>query len=272
MDPVAWRRIRNRALILWALVIGSTIAFSIPSGPPPSPLAVLVWLAASGLAALLGLPLAFGLSYAVDWLHQRRQRRIQAEPSSRPTIAGALVPFRYSARQWKATGGILLFVSALMALAWLLPPPRGSPSIISTAFRWLTVAFAGLTVPLGLLRLRRITFEVDDRGIRTEGRFRPFDIPWDRLDRIEVVPQMGLRFALSAERGLPKGYALWRKERTVGGIMAPGAELGRREGARFEEALTAFATQHGIAVVEVSWRTARRWWKMRKRAESDRMS
>src|SRR3989454_3118891 len=211
MDPVAWRRIRNRALIVWAFVIGPTIAFSIPSGPPPSPLAVLVWLAALGLAALLVLPLAFGLSYAVYWLHQRPQRRIQAEPSSRPTIAGTLVPFRYSARQWRATGGILLFVSALMALAWLLPPPRDSPSIISTAFRWLTVAFAALTVPLGLLRLRRITFVVDDRGIRTEGRFRPFDIPWDGLDRIEVVPQMGLRFALSPESRLPKGYALWRR-------------------------------------------------------------
>ena len=272
MDPGTWRRIRNRALILWALFIGPTIAFSIPSGPPPSPLAVLVWLAALGLVALLVLPLAFGLSYADYWLHQWRQRRIQAKPSSRPTVADALLPFHYSARQWKATGGILLFASALMAFAWLLLPPRGSPSIISTVFRWLTVAFAAFIVPLGLVRLRRITFEVDDRGIRTEGRFRPFDIPWEGLDRIEVVPQMGLPFALSAERRLPKGYALWRKERTVGGIMAPGAELGRREGARFEEALTAFATQHGIAVVEVSWRTARRWWKMRKRAESNRMS
>src|SRR3989442_2035785 len=272
MDPVAWRRIRNRALILWALFIGPTIAFSIPSGPPPSPLAVLVWLAGLGLAALLGLPVAFGLSYADYWLHQWRQRRIQAEPSSSPTIAGALVPFRYQGWQWNATGGILLFVCVLMAFAWLLPPPRGSPSIIWMAFRWLTVAFAALTVPLGLVRLRRITFEVDDRGIRTEGRFRPFDIPWDGIDRIEVVPQMGLPFALSAERRLPKGYALWRKERTVGGIMMPGAELGRRAGARFEEALTTFATQHGIAIVEVSWRTARRWWKMRKRAESDGMS
>src|SRR5437870_6349792 len=156
MDPVTWRRIRNRALLLWALFIGPSIAFSIPSGPPPSPLAVLVWLAALGLAALLVLPLAFGLSYAVYWLRQRSQRRIQAEPSSRPTIAGALVPFRYSARQWRATGGILLFVSALMALAWLLPPPRGSPSLITTSIRWLTVAFAALTDPLGPVRLRRI--------------------------------------------------------------------------------------------------------------------
>src|SRR5205809_5304866 len=114
MDSITWRRIRNRVLILWAFFIGPTIAFSIPSGPPPSPLAVLVWLAAVGLAALLVLPLAFGLSYTVDWLHRRRQRRIQAEPSSRRTIAGALVPFRYSARQWKVTGGILLFVSALV--------------------------------------------------------------------------------------------------------------------------------------------------------------
>src|SRR5256886_14264945 len=108
MDPVAWRRIRNRALIVWAFVIGPTISFSIPWGPPPSPLAVLVWLAALGLAALLVLPFALGLSYAVYWLRQRRQRRIQAEPSSSPTIAGALGPFRYSAMQWQATGGNLL--------------------------------------------------------------------------------------------------------------------------------------------------------------------
>src|SRR5207249_10444516 len=101
--------------------------FSIPSGPPPSPLAVLVWLAALGLVALLVLPLAFGLSYADYWLHQWRQRRIQAKPSSRPTVADALLPFHYSARQWKATGGILLFASALMAFAWrLLPPKRQS--------------------------------------------------------------------------------------------------------------------------------------------------
>src|SRR5437016_13653054 len=103
MDPVTWRRIRNRALLLWALFIGPTIAFSIPSGPPPSPLAVLVWLAALGLAALLVLPLAFGLSYAVDWLHQRRQRRIQVKPSSRPTLAAALPPLRYCAAQGKVT-------------------------------------------------------------------------------------------------------------------------------------------------------------------------
>src|SRR3989442_14414326 len=113
MDPVAWRRIRNRAFILWALFIGPSITFSIPSGPPLSPLAVVVCLAALGLAALIVLPLAFGFSYVVDWLHQRRQRRILAELSSRPNIAGALVPFRCSARQWKATGGILLFASAL---------------------------------------------------------------------------------------------------------------------------------------------------------------
>src|SRR5207302_523952 len=84
--------------------------------------------------------------------------------------------------------------TSVAPLACLLPPPRRGPAIISTAFRWLTVALAALTAPLALVRLRRITFEVDDRGIRTKGRFRPFDIPWDGLDRIEVVPQMGLRF------------------------------------------------------------------------------
>src|SRR5256712_2905251 len=106
MDPAVRRKIRNRALLLWAVVLGPFIVFSIPSGPPPSPAAIFFWLAGEVVAALLALPLAFALTYAGYrlrvWRHKRRQPRLASERAP----PGITSPFRFPGKRWKPATGL----------------------------------------------------------------------------------------------------------------------------------------------------------------------
>src|SRR5207245_9489144 len=110
MDPAVRRKIRNRALLLWALVVGPYLVLSIPSGPPPSPAAIFFWLAGEVAAAVLALPLAFAFSYAGYRLRVWRRERMQQQPSSDRAPPGVPSPFRYEGRRWKPSVGLLLFV------------------------------------------------------------------------------------------------------------------------------------------------------------------
>src|SRR5207249_8748427 len=93
MDPAGRRRLRNRALVGWAILAGVFLVLSIPNGPPPSTEFFLLWLASMvGALALAGLPLAYAFAFAREWLRSRRQRLRQRRQAVRPASA---VPFRY---------------------------------------------------------------------------------------------------------------------------------------------------------------------------------
>src|SRR5437867_6588721 len=121
MDPAGRRRLRNRALVGWAILAGVFLVLSIPNGPPPSTEFFLLWLASMvGALALAGLPLAYAFAFAREWLRSRRQRLRQRRQAVRPASA---VPFRYTGRRWKSSAGMLMFCVALIATVWLLPAP-----------------------------------------------------------------------------------------------------------------------------------------------------
>src|SRR2546427_4792 len=165
MDPAVRRKIRNRALLLWALVVGPFLVLSIPSGPPPSPAAIFFWLAGEVAAALLALPLAFAFSYAGYRLRVSRQERMQPQLSSERGPPGSS-PFRFEGRRWKPSVGILSFVLIIIVPIWLLPvPSQAIPNAMAQVVRWLGLAFAALAVPAAFLGLRAVTYQIDDRGI-----------------------------------------------------------------------------------------------------------
>src|SRR5256712_8083933 len=142
MDPAVRRKIRNRALLLWAVVLGPFIVFSIPSGPPPSPAAIFFWLAGEVVAALLALPLAFALTYAGYRLRVWRQKRRQPRLASERAPPGGTSPFRFAGRRWKPSVVILLLVLIIIVPSWFLPAP--SPAILNPTdpvVRWLATAF-----------------------------------------------------------------------------------------------------------------------------------
>ncbi len=188
MDPAVRRRIRNRALVLWALVVGPFIAFSIPSGPPPSPAAVCFWLAGEVVAALLALPLVFALTYAGYRLRVWRQERRQPRPSPERTPPGVTAPFRFAGRRWKPSLGILLFVLIIIVPIWFLPAPsQAIPNAMNQVVRWLGLALAAFAVPAALLGLRDVVYQIDDRGIqvRRAVRSRSFHVSWEAISQVE---------------------------------------------------------------------------------------
>jgi len=260
MDPAGRRRLRNRALVGWAILAGVFLVLSIPNGPPPSTEFFLLWLASMvGALALAGLPFAF----AREWLRSRRQRLRQRRQAVRPASA---VPFRYTGRRWKSSAGMLMFCVALIATVWLLPAPdEAFSATISAVFRWLFLAFAALVVPASFLRALSITFEVDDIGVRVHRPFRAFDTRWEANQQEEDArfPRMPLPFMPDDVR-LPEMFALWGKDGAVAGVVAPSAELGAGDREAFESALVQYAGEHGLPVVEVSWRATRSWKRRRR--------
>jgi len=120
-------------------------------------------------------------------------------------------------------------------------------------------------VPASFLRALSITFEVDDIGVRVHRPFRAFDTRWDAIERVEVArfPRMPLPFMPDDVR-LPEMFALWGKDGAVAGVVAPSAELGAGDREAFESALVQYAGEHGLPVVEVSWRATRSWKRRRR--------
>jgi len=269
MDSTERRKIRNETLFLWALFGGLFLVFSFPTGPPPSPEFGVFWLATMvGILALVGLPLMYVFVLASHWLSSRWRGRWRPRlfPSPPPGPPAAAAPFRFMGRRWKPIAGILTFLFALLALSWLLPATGVTfLDAMLVVLRLLVLALAAFGVPACLLGLRVVTFEVDDLGVRVRGRLRPFDIQWDDLERLEVTryPSPPIPFGEAVK--LPKMYALWRKTGTVAGVIAPGGELDKQRGAALEGAVLAYATRRGIPVVEVLWRAARVWGKVRER-------
>jgi hypothetical protein len=277
MDPALRRKLRIKTLILWGFFLilwgfftSAFILLSIPRGPSPSPEFVVFWVAVmAGMLAVVGLRLTYGLVLAQHRLSSRWPGRWRPRPfpGTPPAPQAIAAPFRYTGRRWKVSVGVLAFVFLLFAFVWLMPA-SGDEFLDRTLaiLRWLVVIFAALAIPVSLLGLRAITFEVDDLGVRVRGRLRPFDIPWDDVSKLEATRYSGFPFSLSDDVKFPTSYALWRKTGTVGGIIAPGAELSQREGAAFEAALIAYGIRRGISVVEIPWQASRVWWRMRERA------
>jgi hypothetical protein len=263
MDPAVRRKIRNRALLLWALFVGPLILFSIPSGPPPSLAAILFWLAGEIVAALLALPLAFALTYAGYRLRVRRPKRMQPRFPSERAPPGVTPPFRFAGRRWKPSVGILLFVLIIIVPIWFLPAPsQAIPNAMAQVVRWLGLAFAAFAVPAALLGLRDVAYQVDDRGIqvRRAVRSRSFDASWEAISQVES-PQLHVvastLYGFSATR--MKTYGLRTKDGILRGIVRPAAELGPVLGEAFESSLLGFAAERGVRVVEVSWRATLKW-------------
>jgi len=266
MDPAARRKIRNHALLVWALVVGPSIAFSIPSGPSPSPLAFLLWLAGMVIIALLELPLVFVLSFVEYRLRSRFQERRHPRPIPEPQYAAARVtaPFRFTGTRWKTSVGVPAFVFALVLPAWLLP---ASGQFVPMLFvlRWLGLALAALAVPAIFLGFRTVTYEVDDLGVRVQRPIRCFEVRWDAMVQIESARIPSVPWAYDTEGPNRMMYGLRTKDGAVVGGVVPFAELGRGNGEVFERALWAWAAKHEIPVIEVHWR-ATRSWRQRRRA------
>ena len=263
MDPAVRRKIRNRALLLWALVMGPFIVISIPSGPPPSPAAIFFWLAGEVVAALLALPLAFALTYAGYRLRVWRQKRMQPRLPSGRAPPGVTSPFRFAGRRWKPSVGILLFVLIIIVPIWFLPAPsQAIPNAMAQVVRWLGLALAAFAVPAAFLGLRDVTYQVDDRGIqvRRAVRSRSFDASWEAISQVES-PQLpafaSTLYGFSASR--MKTYGLRTKDGVLRGIVRPSAELGPVRGEAFESSLLGLAAERGVRVVEVSWRATMKW-------------
>ncbi|HEV8595462.1 MAG TPA: PH domain-containing protein, partial [Thermoplasmata archaeon] len=221
-----------------------------------------------GTLALMGLPLIYALVLGEHWLSSRWRRRgkpsaVSARPAPPLPVAA---PFRYVGGYWKASVGALAVLAGMIAFAWLLPP-SGDSFFDATVgiLRWLVLALAAIVIPAAALRFRPMTVEVDERGVRVRGRFRPLDIRWDDVERLEVTQFAGFPFSTSVRAEFPRLYAVWRKTGTVAGTMAPAGELGKREGAALEAAILSYANQHNIRIVDVPWRSTRAWWRMRDR-------
>ncbi len=263
MDPAVRRQIRNRALLLWALVAGPIIVFSIPSGPPPSSAAIFFWLAGEVVAALLALPLVYALTYAGYRLRVGRQKRMQPRLSSERAPPGVTSPFRFAGRRWKPSVGILLFVLIVILPIWFLPAPsQAIPNAMAQVVRWLGLALAAFAVPAAFLGLRDVTYQVDDRGIqvRRAVRSRSFDASWEAISQVESPQLHAFASALygsSASR--MKTYGLRTKDGVLRGIVRPSAELGPVLGEAFESSLLGLAAERGVRVVEVSWRATMKW-------------
>ena len=263
MDPAVRRKIRNRALLLWAVVLCPFIVFSIPSGPPPSPAAIFFWLAGEVVAALLALPLAFALTYAGYRLRVWRQKRRQPRLASERAPPGVTSPFRFAGRRWKPSVGILLFVLIIIVPIWFLPvPSQAVPNTIAQVIRWLALALAAFAVPAALLGLRDVTYQIDDRGIqvRRAVRSRSFDASWEAISQVES-PQLHA-FAstlLGSSASRMKTYGLRTRDGVLRGIVRPSAELGPVLGEAFESSLLGLAAERGVRVVEVSWRATMKW-------------
>ena len=263
MDPTVRRKIRNRALLLWALVLGPFIVFSIPSGPPPSPAAIFFWLTGEVAAAVLALPLAFALSYAGYRLRVWRQERMQPQRSSERVPPGVPSPFRFEGRRWKPSVGILSFVLIVIVPIWLLPvPSQAIPSAMAQVVRWLGLALAALAVPAAFLGVREVTYQIDDRGIHVRRAVRrgSFDLSWETIAQVEhpqltAIPSRLVGYSASRM----KTYGLRTKDGVLSGIVRPSAELGVVLGEAFESALLGFAAGRGVRVVDVAWRATVTW-------------
>lgn len=269
MDPTERRKIRTKALLFWAVFTGFTLAFSFPSSPPPFPEFLFGFAVVIGISFVVGFPISYVLILAEHRfgarLRERWQRRLFPQPPTEPLAAAE--PFRYSGRQWKWSAGLLAFVFATLAVAWLVPETSELfPYAMLLLVRWAAVALVAFAVPASFLRLRRMEYEVDDLGIRVRGRLRPFAIVWNEVDRLEVSSAFPFPSFLSPPGGmsLPKVYALWRKDGTFVGTIAPLAELPRRDGPAFESALLAYANRRGIPVFDIPWKQSMRTWKKRR--------
>jgi hypothetical protein len=263
MDPAVRRKIRNRALLLWAVVVGPFVVLSIPSGPPPSPAAIFLWLVGEVAAALLALPLAFALTYAGYRLRVGRQKRMQPRPSSELAPRGVTPPFRFAGKRWKPSVGVLLFVLIIIVPIWFLPAPNQAiPNAMAQLVRWLGLVLAALAMPAAFLGLREVTYQIDDRGIhvRRAVRRRSFDASWEAISQVES-PQLHV-FAstlLGSSTSRLKTYGLRTKDGVLRGIVRPSAELGPVLGEAFESSLLGLAAERGVRVVEVSWRATMKW-------------
>jgi len=263
MDPAVRRKIRNRALLLWALFVGPFIVFSIPTGPPPSPEAIFLWLAGEVVAALLVLPLAFALTYAGYRLRVWRQKRMQPRLASERAPPGVTSPFRFAGRRWKPSVGILLFILIIIVPIWFLPAPsQAIPNAMAQVVRWLGLALAAIAVPAAFLGLRDVTYQVDDRGIqvRRAVRSRSFDASWETISQVES-PQLHAFASTLLGSSAPrmKTYGLRTKDGVLRGIVRPSAELGPVLGEAFESSLLGLAAERGVRVVEVPWRATMKW-------------
>jgi hypothetical protein len=268
MDPIVRRGLRTKAVIGWALLTIVFVALSMPSGPPPSPEFFLLVLGMMvGISALVGLPLSYALVLVDHWFQSRWRQRWGSRlfPHSVPASAANPLPFRHSGRRWKTSAGTMAILLIILSLLLVVPT---SGELVLDAFRtivlWLSVPFAAFAIPASLLGLRRMTFEVDDLGVRVRRPFRSFDVRWDaiaRLERCRALPRIPL--LLPEEAGNLRIFALCGKESTIAGIVAPSAEVGGHQGEAFESALVGYALAHGLPVVDVSWRE-RRSWKQRR--------
>jgi hypothetical protein len=158
---------------------------------------------------------------------------------------------------------VLIFVSVIVVPAWLLPT-SGQAFPMVQVLRWLGVALAAFAVPASFLGFRVLTFEVDDLGVRVRRPMRSFEVRWDAMGRIESAQFRFFRLAYDIESQNRRTYGLRTKDDTIAGVVMPVIEVGRENGEKFERALLAFAAEHELPVVEVSWR-ATLSWKQRRR-------
>jgi hypothetical protein len=136
--------------------------------------------------------------------------------------------------------GYVSFFIVIAILAALTPYADNRDRLFLVMFVGVLLAFACFIV---VASLRRRRFEVDEWGIRCNGRFRAnFDVRWKDVARIEV-----LRYRRSA----PQVYALRASDETVLATFSP-AELGVTVGESLAAAVLSRASHLGLPIVHAN--------------------
>src|SRR5881397_3677321 len=104
MDTATRRRLRNRTLVLWALIAGTFVVFSLARGAPPPPESAVFWFAVmAGMVVIVGLPITYFMVLANHWLGSRWGERWRPRlfPHLAPETAASDMTFHYTGRRWK---------------------------------------------------------------------------------------------------------------------------------------------------------------------------
>ena len=160
---------------------------------------------------------------------------------------------------------VILGVFALVVFFLLPLPPDVPLSGLLPAARWLGAAFFAMVVFAAYVGFRRLTFVIDEQGIRCEGFLRQsFDAPWEQVAQIEIA-QLPFVGWMAYPAATPRLFALRSKTGTILAMFSPVASVGPRPAPALEETLRSFAAQRGIGVIDVPWKVAA-GWKVAKRS------
>lgn len=263
------KRLRTATIMASLLALAEVVVFS--AGNRLDPLSLVGNFA---FALAFGIPLLYGLlslrAGISGWWGTRHPPPPSPDLPSIESFSWTGRPIR--AEAWKVVAAVLV-LGAMAGAALIMMSSESSSSFLASLLAVLTVAvIAMLALGIGFLN-RTMTFEVDERGVRTVGvRRASFDLEWKDVGRIEFMAMEKMGFPFFEDIGPPvlllRTYAfLDRSGRFLAGLPPPPI-LNRELSGRMEAALLTQAARHDIPTVEVRLRDAFRWRKPKPTSDS----